>query len=253
MGRSRSLGTPFGTAFAVLAGVLLVSCTQADTPTTEDTRESTDQTPAAVPESLPMGGARSVMSFFITSEGPGRGGDLGGLDGADAHCQALAKAEGAGDHLWRAHLSTSATDSEPAVNARDRIGRGPWYNAEGLLIAATLDDLYGDGNRITKRLAVTERLDEVGGVGDSPNRHDILTGSRPDGTAYPASDRLTCRNWTSSSEGRAQVGHHDRRYGDGSERSSLASWNSDHASGGCSQQDLEATGGAGLFYCFAAD
>ena len=191
---------------------------------------------------------KSVTMFFVTSKGPGRGGDLGGLAGADAHCQALATAEGAGDHTWRAYLSTSAAAGQPAVHARDRIGKGPWYNSSGLLVAADLDDLHKN-NQFTKETAVTERLDEVNGVGDSPNMHDILTGSRPDGTAFPAADDLTCGNWTSSGAGRAQVGHHDR-LGPGS---AVSSWNSAHASRGCSQQDLVATGGAGLLYCFAID
>jgi hypothetical protein len=196
-----------------------------------------------------MGGEKSVTRFFVTSKGPGRGGDLGGLVGADAHCQALAKAEGSGDHTWRAYLSTSETGDQPAVNARDRIGPGPWYNAEGLLIAANVDELHSDNNKINKETAVTESLNPVNGVGDTPNMHDILTGSRPDGTAFPAGDDLTCGNWTSSGTGRAQVGHHDRRgLGEG-----VNSWNSVHASRGCSQQDLEGTGGAGLFYCFAID
>lgn len=196
-----------------------------------------------------MGGAKSVTTFFVTSRGLGTGGDLGGLAGADAHCAALATAEGAGDHTWRAYLSTSATATEPAVNARDRIGTGPWYNAEGLLIAANLGELHRDASRLTKETAVTERLDPVNGVGDEPNRHDILTGSRPDGTAFPAADDLTCRNWTSSGAGRAQVGHHDRR----GLAEGVDSWNSVHASRGCSQSDLEGTGGAGLFYCFARE
>jgi hypothetical protein len=196
-----------------------------------------------------MGGAKSVTTFFVASRGPGQGGDLGGLAGADAHCAALAKAEGAGDHTWRAYLSTSATNGQPAVNARDRIGRGPWYNAGGELIAGNIDELHGEQTRLNKELAVTERVGPVNGVGDTPNMHDILTGSRPDGTAFPAQDDLTCRNWTSSGEGRAQVGHHDRRgLSDG-----VDSWNSVHASRGCSQADLEATGGAGLLYCFAID
>jgi len=203
----------------------------------------------SVPESIAMGGAKSVTRFFITSRGPGKGGDLGGLAGADAHCHALATAEGSGDHTWRAYLSTSATAGQPAVHARDRIGKGPWYNAEGLLVAANLDDLHGDRNKIDKDMAVTEGLNPINGVGDAPNMHDILTGSRPDGTALPPGDDLTCGNWTSSSAGRAQVGHHDRRgQGEG-----VNSWNSVHASRGCSPQDLESTGGAGLFYCFAID
>ena len=161
----------------------------------------------------------------------------------------LAQAEGAGDHTWRAYLSTSATAGQPAINARDRIGKGPWYNAEGLLIAASLDELHGDKSRIDKETAVTERLDPVNGVGDDPNVHDILTGSRPDGTAYSAGEDLACRNWTSSSEGRAQVGHHDRR----GLAEGVNSWNSVHASRACGQSDLQATGGAGLFYCFGID
>jgi hypothetical protein len=248
MRRPNNIRRVLETCAALLVSVLVSSCTSAEAPTREASEAGHDAT-AVVPELLAMGGERSVTSFFITSAGLGRGGDLGGLDGADAHCQALAKAEGSGDRLFRAYLSTSATATEPAVHARDRIGRGPWYNAEGLLIAANIDDLHSDRNRITKETAVTQRLDQVGGVGDTPNMHDILTGSRPDGTAFDASEDLTCRNWTSSSEGRAQVGHHDRQ----GMAEGVNSWNSVHASRSCSQQDLEATGGAGLFYCFAID
>jgi hypothetical protein len=226
---------------ALTLGLALTGCAT-------ETPEETPPAAEAPPESLPMGGAKSVMSFFITSRGPG-GGDLGGLPGADAHCQMLATAEGAGDHLWRAYLSTSATDSQPAVHARDRIGTGPWYNAEGLLIAANLEELHGPENRIGRDNAVTERLDPVGGVDDTPNRHDILTGSREDGTAFPAGENLDCRAWTSSSEGRAQVGHHDRR----GRTEGVNSWNSAHATQGCSQEAFQATGGDGLFYCFAID
>jgi hypothetical protein len=196
-----------------------------------------------------MGGEKSVTRFLVTSRGPGNGGNLGGLSGADAHCQMLAAAEGAGDHTWRAYLSASATDGQPAVNARDRIGKGPWYNSTGELIAANIEELHSEKARINKEMAVTERADTVNGVGDTPNVHDILTGSRADGTAYPAGDDLTCRNWTSSSDGRAQVGHHDRR----GLAEGVNSWNSVHASRGCSQDALQATGGAGLFYCFAID
>ena len=211
------------------------------------------QAPAAqtqkVPPSLPMGGAKSVTRFFITSRGTGKGGDLGGLAGADAHCQSLAKAEGAGDHTWRAYLSTAATTGQPAVNARDRIGTGPWYNAAGELVAMNLEQLHNARSPLNKDTAVTERADSVNGVGDTPNRHDILTGSRPDGTAFSGNEDLTCRNWTSGGAGRVQVGHHDRMgQGEGS-----SSWNSAHASRGCSQDDLLSTGGAGLFYCFAVD
>ena len=224
----------------VVAGTL--GCRQAQEPSPTKPLEP-------VAQSREMGGAKSVMTFFVTSRGLGKGGDLGGLAGADAHCQALAQAEGAGDHTWRAYLSTSARDGQSAVNARDRIGKGPWYNAEGLLIAATLDELHSDKNRINKETAVTERLDPVNGVGDDPNVHDVLTGSRPDGTAYAAGEDLACRNWTSSSDGGAQVGHHDRR----GLTEGVNSWNSVHASRGCGQSDLRATGGAGLFYCFGID
>jgi hypothetical protein len=196
------------------------------------------------PQSLQMGGAKSVTRFFITGRGLGKGGNLGGLAGADAHCQALAKKEGSGDHTWRAYLSAMATAAAPAVNARDRIGNGPWYNALGDRIAMNVEQLHGGKNAIDLENAVTERGDPV-----TLEMHDILTGSRPDGTAFPGTGDLTCANWTSSGKGRAQVGHHDRMGQDPRERS----WNSAHASRGCSQQDLTATGGSGLFYCFAID
>lgn len=201
----------------------------------------------SVPQSLEMGGAKSVTRFFVTSVGLD-GGNLGGLAGADAHCQALAKAEGSGDHTWRAYLSTNAANGQPAVHARDRIGKGPWYNAEGLLVAANAEQLHGPESQVNKNTALTEALAQVNGVGDRPNRHDILTGSRPDGTAFEG-DGLTCGNWTSSGEGRAQVGHHDRMgQGPGAD-----SWNSAHATRGCRQEDFRSTGGGGLFYCFAID
>ena len=196
------------------------------------------------PPSLEMGGKKSVTRFFITSRGLGRGGDLGGLAGADAHCQALAKAEGSGDHTWRAYLSAMATSTEPAVHARDRIGKGPWYNALGDRIAVDVQQLHTAENKINVENAVTERGENV-----KLEDHDILTGSRADGTSYPGTGDLTCSNWTSSGRGRAQVGHFDRMGQDVRERS----WNSAHASRGCSQQDLRSTGGAGLFYCFAID
>lgn len=199
--------------------------------------------------SLQMGGAKSVTRFFVTSRGPGRGGDLGGLAGADAYCQSLAVAQGSGDHTWRAYLSTTATPDQPAVSARDRIGKGPWYNANGTLIAANVEELHGPGSRINKETAVDEIANPVNGVGDTPNTHDVLTGSRPDGTAFAGNADVTCRNWTSSGPGRAQVGHSDRQgQGEGA-----GSWNSAHASNGCSQPELQSTGGAGLFYCFAVD
>jgi hypothetical protein len=238
---------------SMLAAAVLIGCDRANNETTAAAPAAGAAAGSAAaqkpPESLAMGGAKSVMTFFVTSKGPGKGGDLGGLAGADGHCAALAKAEGAGDHTWRAYLSTSARAGQPAVNARDRIGKGPWYNAEGLLVAANIDELHSEKSRITKETAVTETLDPVNGVGDHPNLHDILTGSRPDGTAYAAGEDLTCRNWTSSREARAQVGHHDRR----GLTEGINSWNSVHASRGCSEPDLRVTGGAGLFYCFGID
>ena len=197
--------------------------------------------------SVSMGVAQEhTMSFFITSAGLGKGGDLGGLDGADTHCQQLAEAAGAGDRTWRAYLSTEAPD-ERGVFARSRIGIGPWYNALGELVASDLDQLHINPN-IFKRTALDERGNLVKGRSDTPNEHDILTGTQEDGTAYFADDiDHTCNNWTSSEEGSAQVGHHDRHGGGNT------SWNSAHATRGCSQEALQGTGVAGLFYCFAAD
>jgi hypothetical protein len=232
--------------FAILAPLISAACGPA-----RDAPSGGEQAPPgneSVPQSLAMGGAKSVTTFFVTSTGLGKGGALGGLAGADAHCQALAKAEGSGDHTWRAYLSTSAASGQAAVNARDRIGKGPWYNADGMLVAASVEQLHSDSNTVNKETAVTERLDTVNGVGDTPNRHDMLTGSRPDGTAFTTGEDLTCGNWTSSGAGRAQVGHHDRGQGEGA-----AAWNSAHPTRGCSQEDLQSTGGAGLFYCFAID
>ena len=192
------------------------------------------------------------MSFFVTSTGIGKGADLGGLEGADRHCQQLAQAAGAGNRTWRAYLSTQPADGRPAVNARDRIGAGPWRNAKGEIIANNLDELHGD-NKLTKQTALSEKGEIVNGRGDTPNRHDILTGSQPDGTAFPAGDDRTCHNWTSSTQGAAMLGHHDRM----GLRDDAAShsWNSSHPSrgpdGGCSQADLRSTGGDGLLYCFA--
>jgi hypothetical protein len=187
------------------------------------------------------------MSFFITSAGPGKGADLGGLAGADKHCQQLAQAAGAGSRTWAAYLSASAADGKPAVNARDRIGSGPWVNAKGVQVASSVADLHSDNNKLSKEASLTEKGAVVNGRGDSPNRHDILTGSQLDGTAFAAGSDTTCGNWTSSGEGAAQVGHHDRVGGG----ANPTSWNSAHASRGCSQQNLQGTGGDGLFYCFA--
>ena len=192
------------------------------------------------------------MSFFITSVGLGDGANLGGLAGADAHCQKLATAAGSTNKTFKAYLSTQAADGKPAVNARDRIGTGPWANAKGAVVARDLAHLHGDtvelaqiGNLITKNNAITEKGEPVNGVGSTPNTHDILTGSQPNGMAYTDSADHTCKNWTSNSEGSAQVGHHDRNGGG-------ISWNSVHPSRGCSQANLVSTGGAGLLYCFAS-
>jgi hypothetical protein len=186
----------------------------------------------------------SPMSFFITSVGGGNGANLGGLAGADAHCATLAKAAGAGDRTWRAYLSTTGSGSEKGVNARDRIGSGPWVNAKGVQIAANVAELHGDKNNLTKETQLTEKGEVVNGRGDTPNKHDILTGSNLDGTA----SQFTCNNWTSADPaGSAMVGHHDRTGGG----ANPTSWNAAHQSKGCSQENLRATGGDGLFYCFA--
>jgi hypothetical protein len=195
-----------------------------------------------------------ATTFFVTSNGIGNGGNLGGLAGADNYCQQLAQAAGAGSKTWRAYLSTQAADGKPAENARDRIGKGPWQNAKGQVIAKDVTELHG-ANGLTKQTALSEKGEVINGRGDTPNRHDVLTGSQPDGTAFAGSDDRTCKNWTSSTQGAAMVGHSDRiglRDDDASK-----SWNSSHPSrgpdGGCSQNDLKSTGGDGLFYCFAAN
>ena len=194
---------------------------------------------------------QSGMTFFITSAGSGKGADLGGLAGADKHCQTLAAAAGAGKRTWRAYLSTTASGGSPAVNARDRIGKGPWHNAEGRLIARNVAELHGLNN-INRTFALTEKGTKVNGRAESPNMHDILTGSQPDGTAMAGdAAKTTCGNWTMSGEGAAMVGHHDR-WGLRDDAPSI-SWNSSHPSRGCSQDNLRASGGAGLLYCFAAN
>ncbi len=200
---------------------------------------------------LPRLAAQNSMSFFITSKGPGDGANLGGLTGADKHCQSLAAAAGAGKRTWHAYLSTTAGDGQQTVNARDRIGKGPWYNAKGVRVAENVADLHSDNNKLGKQTSLTEKGDVVNGRGDKPNRHDILTGSQLDGTAS-AGDPLktTCGNWTSTSaDGSTAVGHHDRQGGG----VNPTSWNFAHPSKGCSQENLRATGGDGLFYCFAID
>jgi len=196
------------------------------------------------------------MRFFVTSAGPGDGANLGGLAGADAHCQKLAAAAGAGNQTWRAYLSTSFIPPSTApVHARDRIGKGPWHNAKGELIAADVGQLH-NGNNLTKQTALTEKGALVNGRTERPSMHDILTGSRPDGTAYasfPGQPNMNCAEWTSNGAGGAMVGHHDRGSPDATGSPWGVSWNSSHLTAGCSKEDLPKSGGAGLFYCFAAN
>ena len=196
-----------------------------------------------------LGAQDNSISFFITSAGPGDGANLGGLAGADAHCQMLAAAVGAGGRTWRAYLSQSATDGRPAINARDRIGSGPWYNVNGVEVASSVDDLHSANNELNKANSLSENGVPIKGRGDSPNMHDVLTGSQLDGTAFTDSEDHTCSNWTSNGEGSAQVGHHDRQGGG----DNPTSWHTAHASRGCSQDDLIGTGGNGLYYCFATN
>lgn len=209
----------------------------------------------AILRALPVGAQQANMTFFVTSVGMGKGADLGGLAGADRHCQELAASVGAGGNTWRAYLSTQ---SPGAVNARDRIGKGPWMNAKGVIVAKDVAELHG-ANNLNKQTALTEKGDGVNGVGDSPNRHDVLTGSQADGTAFPGADDRTCKNWTSSTQGAAMLGHLDRRglNADAPANDPSRTWNSAHPSrgpdGGCSQADLRSTGGDGLFYCFAVN
>jgi hypothetical protein len=195
------------------------------------------------------------MTFFVVSAGPGKGADLGGIEGADRHCQTLAARHGAGGKTWRAYLSTQPADGKPAVNARDRIGNGPWQNFKGTVVAANLDELHSDNNKLGFDNSLSERGQIIPGVGFAPNRHDVLTGSTMEGRAFPAGDDRTCRNWTSSTQGAAMVGHIDKK-GLRDDPPSK-SWNSSHPSrgpeGGCSQADLRGTGGDGLFYCFASN
>jgi len=190
----------------------------------------------------------SQMSFFLTSKGPGDGANLGGLAGADAHCGMLAESVGSVGQTWRAYLSTSAGDAP--VNARDRIGSGPWTNANGVVVAMSVDDLHSDKNKLGKENSVSESGEQINGRGDTPNRHDVLTGSTLEGMAVMDGQDHTCRDWTySGSEGSANAGHHDRQGGG----TNPTSWNFAHGSRGCSQSDLVGTGGDGLFYCFAAE
>lgn len=218
---------------AVLAGALIVgACAPGDAPEAEADAEAE------------MG----PMTFFITSAGPGDGANLGGLEGADAHCETLASAAGAGGMGWMAYLSTINEDGSAAVNARDRIGMGPWHNQAGALIANNVDELHSDAANLTKESILTEMGDMVNGRGDDPNMHDILTGSNMDGTAFTAEEYDNCGNWTGNGEGTTAVGHHDRTGGG----QNPTSWNSAHGSRGCSQENLQGTGGNGFYYCFAA-
>jgi len=229
-------------ALCATAVAVLAINTHAQPPANQDKAKADAKGKAPVPP----------MSFFITSVGNGKGANLGGLAGADQHCQMLATAVNAGDRTWHAYMSTQAKNGQPAVNARDRIGAGPWYNATGQMIAQDLATLHGDtaeqarvGNNVLKARALNEKGGMVNGVGDTPNTHDMLTGSTTDGRAYTDAADHTCGNWTSeAADGIAQLGHFDRNGGG-------VSWNSAHPSRGCSQPNLVATGGAGLFYCFA--
>ena len=198
-----------------------------------------------------MGAKKTGMSFFVTSAGPGQGANLGGLAGADKQCQTLAAAAGAGSRTWRAYLSQQPTPNVAGINARDRIGKGPWMNSKGDVIATGVEQLHGGANGITKQTALTERGAGINGRGDTPNMHDVLTGSQPDGRFIAGDVNTTCGNWTQSGEGSAMVGHHDKTGLD--ESAPAKSWNSSHLSRGCSADALKGTGGAGLYYCFAAD
>jgi hypothetical protein len=188
------------------------------------------------------------MSFFVAT-GFGKGGDLGGIDAADARCQSLAESAGAGKKVWRAYLSSTPTGAVPVINARDRIGNGPWQNFKGEVIAQNVEDLHGPGNKLSQQTALTERGAMIAGFGMTPNWHDAITGSTTDGRAFPANLNLTCNNYTSSTFGKAMLGHIDRRGPNESDQ--MKSWNASHQSRACSQDDLVATGGNGLFYCFA--
>jgi hypothetical protein len=223
----------FGARFGLCASVVLFGSVAAQA----------QQPPPQAPE----------MTFFVTGVGPGKGADLGGLEGADRYCQTLAQTVGAGGKTWHAYLSTQAAGGGQAVNARDRIGHGPWQNFKKEVVAQNVEDLHSDSNKLGMQTSVTERGAMIPGVGYAPNRHDALTGSQMDGRAFPPGEDRTCSNWTSSTRGTAMLGHIDRKglRDDAASRS----WNSSHPSrgpdGGCSQADLRSTGGDGLFYCFA--
>jgi hypothetical protein len=233
--------------FTIKLSVLALACASLGTGAFAQDAKKADAKQDAKKADARKGGQKST-SFFVTSEGSGKGADLGGLEGADKLCQARAEAAGAGKRTWRAYLSSNGDGK--TVNARDRIGRGPWYNVKGELIARNVDQLHVDNN-INKQTALDEKGNVVNGVGDKPTRHDILTGSDTYGMAFPGKEDTTCGNWTkSSSDGSAQLGHHDRR-GLRDDPPSK-SWNNSHPSRGCSQENLRSTGGDGLLYCFAA-
>ncbi len=221
-------------ATSAALALIVAACAPSDTPETEEVAD----------EAADM----AAMTFFITSAGPGDGANLGGIEGADAHCETLAAAAGVGGMGWAAYLSTINEDGSAAVNARDRIGTGPWHNQAGVLVANDVDELHSEAANLTKETILTEMGDMVNGRGDDPNMHDILTGSNMDGTAFTGEEYDNCDNWMSNGEGSVAVGHHDRQGGG----DNPTSWNSAHGSRGCSQENLQGTGGNGFFYCFAA-
>jgi hypothetical protein len=223
--------------FTAAAAAVLTACATS-------ANQQTDSTPAASSQA-------SSMTFFLTSMGSGDGANLGGLAGADRRCQDLAQSVGAGGRTWRAYLSAAASGGSPAVNARDRIGAGPWQNANGVVIATSVADLHSDNNKLNKQTALTEKGGIIPGRGDSVNQHDILTGTAADGTLATGTSDMTCNNWTSNSTGAAMVGHHDRM--GLRDDAPSKSWNASHPSRGCSQENLRSSGGAGMFYCFAAN
>ena len=236
--RNSTLATPA----LIAAALMMAGCAQGG-----GNGETVDMEDIDVPMEEITDAAMGPMTFFITSAGPGDGANLGGLEGADAHCETLAAAQGAGGMGWAAYLSTINEDGSAAMNARDRIGTGPWHNQAGVLIANDVGELHSDAANLTKESILTEMGDMVSGRGDEVNMHDILTGSNMDGTAMTGESYDNCGNWTSSGEGSTGVGHHDRQGGG----QNPTSWNSAHGSRGCSQEDLQGTGGNGFFYCFA--
>ena len=224
---------------AIVAAAFLVSAGMTASSYAQDKKDSAKK------------GGGGQMTFFVTSEGKGSGADLGGLEGADAHCNALAKAAGSKLTNWKAYLSTTAPGGDAGVNARERIGKGPWRNAKGVVVASNVADLHSGKNKINKQTALAEKGEQVKGRGDTPNEHDILTGSDPQGMFSTAGGDTNCGNWSKSGDGSAIVGHHDLQ--GLADTRHMKSWNSSHGSAGCSQDSLVKTGGAGKFYCFAAN